>query len=389
MKFASKMESLSESILIDFEKRRIQKTDSGAEIINLSVGTPDLPPPAHVVEALVAACRDPENMKYPLTDLPALKESAIGWYQRRYGVELDTQNITSLCGSQDGLSHIALVMCDPGDRVMVPDPGYPIFLNTASIASAENILLPVREEDGFLPRLEDISPIDAHAAKMMIISYPANPVGAMATDDFYERVIHFAKKHDIMVLHDNAYSEITFDGRVGGSFLQYKGAMDVGVEFNSLSKSYNMTGMRVSFAVGNRDVIKHLASLKSHTDYGVFRPVQYAAAAALNGPQDIVKNMRALYQRRRDLLISEFGKAGWKIRPPEGTMFVFAKIPEGYKGSMEFAIELLEKTGVLCVPGIGFGPGGEGYVRLALVQDDENIIKAADKIKASGLLAGQ
>lgn len=386
MRFASKMEQLSESILIEFEKRRAEKAAAGTEIINLSVGTPDMPPPPHVMAELARAVTDPEYMKYPLVDFKELIESVRGWYERRYGVSLERENIMSLCGSQDGLSHIGLAMCDPGDTMLIPDPGYPIFINAAYIASAKNYFVPIREEDGFLPKLEEIPATVAHAARMMIISYPMNPVGAMAPDDFYERVIHFAKKYEIMILHDNAYSELTFDGRIGGSFLKFKGASDVGIEFNSLSKSYNMTGMRISFALGNKDVIKNLAALKSHLDYGVFRPVQRAAIAALDGPQDGVVFMRNLYQHRRDLLVEEFGKAGWRIRPPEGSMFVFAKIPGGYSSSMEFAVELLDKTGVLVVPGIGFGPGGEGYVRLALIQNDELIMKAAQKIKESGML---
>ena len=386
MEFSSKMKFLSEAILVDLEKRRLEKAASGVEVINMSAGTPDMPPAKHVVDALAEACMDRENMKYPLTDFAELSDAAIDWYKRRYSVSLERENITSLCGSQDGLSHIGLVMCNPGDKVLVTDPGYPIFLNTALIASAENYYMPIKEEHNFLPNLDDIPASVAHDAKFMIISYPQNPVGAMAPDDFYERVIFFAKKYGVMVLHDNAYSEITFDGRIGKSFLSFKGAMDVGIEFNSLSKSYNMTGMRISFALGNKEVIKNLAAFKSHTDYGVFRPVQRAAVAALNGPQDLVKDMRELYQRRRDLLISKFAEAGWKIRPPEGSMFVFAKLPDGWSDSMAFAIEALERCSVLMVPGVSFGAGGEGYVRLALVQDDESIIKAAENIRKSHII---
>jgi LL-diaminopimelate aminotransferase len=339
------------------------------------------------MEELARAVTNPDYMKYPLVDFPELIESVRNWYDRRYGVKLERENITSLCGSQDGLAHIGLAMCDPGDVMLIPDPGYPIFINAAYIASAKNYYMPLYEENGFLPDFEKIPATVAHNARMMILSYPMNPVGAMAPDDFYERAIRFAKQYGVMILHDNAYSELTFDGKIGGSFLKFKGASDVGVEFNSLSKSYNMTGLRISFALGNKDVVKNLAALKSHLDYGVFRPVQRAAIAALDGPQDGVAFMRNLYEHRRDLLVEEFSKAGWSIRPPEGTMFVFAKIPAGYTSSMEFAIDLLEKTGVLVVPGVGFGPRGEGYVRLALSQKDEEIVKAAKKIKDSGMLA--
>lgn len=386
MRFASKMNILSESIIVEFEKRRIAKVAAGEETINLSVGIPDMPPPPHVVEALREACLDPENMKYPITDMPDMIDSVIRWYKRRYGVILDSSEVTSLCGSQDGLGHIGLVMCDPGETMLVPDPGYPIFIHAAHVAGAKNYYMSVAEANGFLPVLEDIPASVAHDAKMMTISYPANPLGVSAPDWFFEKVIQFAKKYDIMVLHDNAYSELVFDGREGKSFLSYPGAKDIGIEFNSLSKSYNMTGFRISFALGNKDVIRNIAALKSHIDYRIFRPVQRAAIAALDGPQDCVAFMRDLYQHRRDVLISEFGKVGWHIRPSEGTMFVFAKIPDKFASSMDFAIELMDKTGVIVVPGIGFGPGGEGYVRIALIQEDDVVKKAAQNIAQSGLL---
>ncbi len=344
------------------------------------MGTPDLRPPEHVLEVLSRECLDPENIKYALTDLPELLQAARDWYARRYGVALEEGEVCSLMGSQDGLAHLPMVLLDPGDLCLVPDPGYPIFSGGPEMASARLYRMPLREETGYLPDLEAIPATVAHEAKLMTISYPMNPLCKLAPDDFFERVIAFAKKYDIVLLHDNAYSELTYDGAVCGSFLRFPGAKDVGVEFNSLSKSHNLTGARISFALGNREVISALSEFKSNVDYGIFRPIQKAAIAALNGPQDCVAETRNTYQRRRDALVDGLRRAGWPITPPEATMFAWAKLPQGETDSFRFCMDCILQTGVAMVPGVSFGPGGEGYARLALVQPEDRLREAARRM---------
>lgn len=386
MEFANRMKYLTSSIFLQLGAKMDQVRYTGKDIINLSVGTPDLPPPPHVLEALSRAALDPENMKYALSDLPELNQAARDWYLRRYGVSLEPCEVCSLLGSQDGLSHLPLVLLNPGDVCLVPDPGYPIFANGPRIADARLYPMPLLEERGYLPDLSAIPEEVARAAKLMTISYPMNPLCKLAPDEFFLDVIDFAKRYDIVVLHDNAYSELTYDGVLGGSFLRYPGAKDVGVEFNSLSKSHNMTGARVSFALGNRELIKALTDFKSNVDYGIYRPIQLAAVAALNGPQDCVAELRATYQRRRDALVAGLHRAGWDITPPEATMFAWAKIPERHKSSFQFCMDCIERAGVAMVPGVSFGELGEGYVRIAMVQDEPQIEEACRRLKESGML---
>lgn len=386
MEFANRMKYLTSSIFLQLGAKMDQVRHTGKDIINLSVGTPDLPPPPHVLEALSRAALDPENMKYALSDLPELNQAARDWYLRRYGVSLEPCEVCSLLGSQDGLSHLPLVLLNPGDVCLVPDPGYPIFANGPRIADARLYPMPLLEERGYLPDLSAIPEEVARAAKLMTISYPMNPLCKLAPDEFFLDVIDFAKRYDIVVLHDNAYSELTYDGVLGGSFLRFPGAKDVGVEFNSLSKSHNMTGARVSFALGNRELIKALTDFKSNVDYGIYRPIQLAAVAALNGPQDCVAELRATYQRRRDALVAGLHRAGWDITPPEATMFAWAKIPERHKSSFQFCMDCIERAGVAMVPGVSFGELGEGYVRIAMVQDEPQIEEACRRLKESGML---
>lgn len=380
MQFAKKTDVLKTNIFLQLGQTMDQARAAGKEIINLSVGTPDLPPPSFVLEVLSREVLNPENMKYALSDLPELLRAARDWYLRRYGVTLEPGEVCSLMGSQDGLAHLPMVLLDPGDICLVPDPGYPIFSGGPLMASAQLYRMPLREETGYLPDLNAIPPSVAHAAKMMTLSYPMNPLCKMAPDSFFEEVIAFAKKYDIVLLHDNAYSELTYDGVRGGSFLRFPGAKEVGVEFNSLSKSHNLTGARISFALGNRDVVQALSEFKSNVDYGIFRPIQKAAIAALDGPQDCVAANRAAYQSRRDALVSGLKEAGWPITPPEATMFAWAKLPEGMTDSFDFCTRCILECGVAMVPGVSFGPGGEGYVRMALVQPEEQLRLAAKRI---------
>jgi LL-diaminopimelate aminotransferase len=386
MLFASKMDQLQSGIFLELENKRKEMVRSGREVINLSVGTPDFAPPQHVMDALREAAADPENYKYSLADMPALTEAVIGWYRRRYGVPLEKDEVLSVFGSQEGLAHIPLCICDPGDTVLVPDPGYPIFSIGPFLSGAETVPMPLLAENGYLVDFEAIPPQVADRARLMVVSYPNNPVTAVADYAFYERLVAFAKKHDIIVVHDNAYSELVMDGEPSLSFLTVPGAKDVGVEFNSLSKSHNLTGCRISFALGSRKVIEKFRVLKSQIDYGMFLPIQYAAVAALTGPQDVVMQNRAGYRKRRDALCKGLRGIGWQVEDAPATMFVWAKLPGGYTHSFSFAMELLEKSGVLCVPGESFGRLGEGYVRFALVSPIPIMERAVANIAASGMI---
>ncbi len=383
MKFAELMQGLDKNIFSILDDKKLERIANGREVINLSVGTPDFKPDAHVMEALTKAAQNADNFKYSLTDMPELTESVIGWYEKRYGVMLDRNEITSVNGSQEGIGHIALTLCNHGDAVLVPDPGYPIFSFGAKMAGARLLFTPLLEENNFLVDFDSISPSEAHDARLIVVSYPSNPVTAVADAEFYERLVHFAKKYGIFVVHDNAYSELVFDGRRGSSFLCTKGAKDVGIEFNSLSKSYNLTGARVSFALGNRRMIDNFKRLRSQIDYGMFYPVQYAAIAALRGPQDILDRNRAGYQARRDALCGGLREIGWDVKNSPATMFVWAKIPSNYTSSFTFVSDLIDKTGVICTPGSSFGPRGEGYVRFALVTPPETMKRAVQLIRES------
>ena len=349
-------------------------------ICDLSVGTPDIPPARHIIDAFIKSSADMENYKYALADTAELTEAAIAWYKRRFSVQLERENICGLIGSQDGLAHLPLMLLNPGDSVLIPNPGYPMFYTGAQLSSADIKFTPLHEESGYLVDYDNISSVVAHKAKLLVISYPANPLGRFAPMEFFEKTVWFAKKYDLHVIHDNAYVELTFDGKNGHSFLEAKGAADVGVEFNSLSKSYNLTGARISFMLGNPQICAAMARLKSNIDYGIFKPVQAMAVAAITGPQDCLAELRAEYQERRDALCSALSEGGWRVVPPQGTMFVWAKLPDKYSDSFGFTLELLGKTGVALVPGISFGSLGEGYVRIGLVKPAAELTMAARKM---------
>lgn len=386
MRFANRMDAFGTGIFSVLLQKKQEKEAQGVSVIDLSVGTPNIPPEERIRQVLSQAALDPKSYIYAIRDTSALQKAAAEWYRRRYGVELDPQTqVCSLMGSQEGLSHIALTVADPGDIVLVPDPCYPVFADGPRVAGARLSYMPLKKENDYLIDFSAIDPETARRAKLMIVSYPNNPTCAIAPPSFYRELIEFARTYDIMVLHDNAYSELTFDGVKGGSFLSYPGAMDVGVEFNSLSKTYGMAGARVGFCLGNREMVEKLKLLKSNMDYGMFLPVQQAAIEAITGDQSCVERTRKAYQRRRDALCRSFAQAGWTIDPPKATMFAWAAIPKTFSSSQAFALELLEKTGVLVTPGSGFGPSGEGYVRLALVQDEDVILEAAGRIAKSGL----
>ncbi len=387
MQFAGRMERFGEGIFSKLLEIKRQKEERGERVIDLGVGAPNIPPAKNITDALCEAAADPANYVYAINDKKELLHAAAEWYERRYGVTLDEETeICSLLGSQEGLAHIALSIVDEGEVVLVPDPCYPVFADGPLLAGATLFYMPQRKENGYVIDVKEIPEEIAKKAKLMVISYPNNPTTVMAPDSFYEEVIAFAKKYDIIVLHDNAYSELVFDGKSCGSFLRFEGAKEVGVEFNSLSKTYGLAGARIGFCFGNKEVVSHLKTLKSNMDYGMFLPLQKAAIAAITGDQACVEKTRKAYERRRDALCDGMCRIGWEMEKPEATMFVWAKIPEGFTDSMEFALELVEKSGLLVTPGSAFGPSGEGFVRLALVQDEEVLKEAAGLVEQSGIL---
>jgi len=387
MEFANRMGLFKDGV---FSHQQALRNEFSAKmrIIDMGVGTPDLAPPAHVMKTLAEESLKPENYAYAIRDLPELRQAAADWYRRRYGVSLDpASQIVSLLGSQDGLVHIGLSMVNEGDTVLIPDPCYPAFADGQRIAGADIAFMPMREEKGFIIDLRDIPEETARRARFMIISYPNNPTSAMAPDEFYRDVISFARQYDIAVLHDNAYSDIVFDGNCTGSFLRFEGAQDIGVEFNSLSKNYGMAGIRMGFCLGNADMVKNLTLLKSNMDYGAFIPIQRAAVAALTGDQSCVSSSREAYRRRRDLLCDGLTSLGWKIPRSRATIFVWAHLPDGYTSSQDFCDDLIRRAGVIVTPGCAFGAMGEGFVRISLTRTEEEIRDAIDAIRDSGILA--
>ena len=358
----------------------------GKTIYNMSVGTPDFKPYGHVVDALTQAAQDPEMWKYALRDLPELKQAVCDYYERRFGVSGITPSMVQSCnGTQEGVGHLGLALLDPGDTILVPDPCYPVFEAGAKIADAKLEYYPLVAEHNYLPYVAGIDPEVADRAKYMIVSLPANPVGSVGTPEVYEEIIAFAREHDLLIVHDNAYSDIVFDGEPGGSFLQYPGALEVGVEFFSLSKSFNVTGARIGFLVGREDVVSAFAKLRGQIDFGMFFPIQKAAIACLNGPRDEVEAQRLKYQERRDALCDGLEGLGWERPNAHGSMFVWAKLPGGRTDSMAFCEELMEKAGVVVTPGASFGPSGEGHVRMALVLPPDQIALAVEAIREAGL----
>ena len=386
MKFANRMNQFGEGVFSRLAEMRKKRAAAGLSVIDLSIGAPNIPPAERIMKKLAEEVMRPENYVYAISDTTKLLEAVAGWYKSRYGVELDPQQeICSLLGSQDGLAHIAMSILDPGDVMLVPDPCYPIFADGPRLAGAELYYMPQKKENNYVIQLADIPEDIARRAKFMLVSYPNNPTAAMAPESFYHELIAFARKYDIIVLHDNAYSELVFDGRTWGSFLAMPGAREVGVEFNSLSKTYGLAGARIGFCLGNKQVVGHLKTLKSNMDYGMFLPIQAAAVEAITGDQSSVAETRAAYEERRNVLCDGLIAAGWEMDKPPGTMFVWAQIPDSYKSSEEFVADLFDKTGVLVTPGSAFGPSGEGYVRMALVQDAADMQRAVDAIRESGI----
>lgn len=381
-----RMENYEEGIFQVLNEKKMEMESQGRRVYNFSVGTPDFQPAAHIVEAVAEAAKKPENYKYSLKDLPELTQAAIDRFRTRYQVELQEDEIMSVYGSQEGIAHIGLSLVDPGDIVLVPDPGYPIFAIGPSLAGAELVTYELKEENHYLPDLKAIGEKYGHKAKMMIVSYPLNPICKAAPDSFYEELIPWAEENQIIIVHDNAYSDIVYDGRVGRSILSFPGAKEVAVEFYSLSKSYNYTGARVGFLAGNRKLVQNFKKLRSQIDYGTFLPVQYGAIAALTGSDESVRNQCLEYEKRRNALCDGFSNIGWSFARSEGTMFAWARIPDGYEDDVAFVMTLLEQTGVLCTPGSSIGELGRGHVRFALVLPVETIQEAIACVASSEVL---
>ena len=386
MQASQRLNRFGAEVFASLNNKLLALKAQGKTIYNMSVGTPDFKPYDHVVEALTQAAQDPEMWKYALRDLPELKQAVCDYYERRFGVSGITPSMVQSCnGTQEGVGHLGLALLDPGDTILVPDPCYPVFEAGAKIADAKLEYYPLVAEHNYLPYVAGIDPEVADRAKYMIVSLPANPVGSVGTPEIYEEIITFAREHDLLIVHDNAYSDIVFDGEPGGSFLQYPGALEVGVEFFSLSKSFNVTGARIGFLVGREDVVSAFAKLRGQIDFGMFFPIQKAAIACLNGPRDEVEAQRLKYQERRDALCDGLEGLGWERPNAHGSMFVWAKLPGGRTDSMAFCEELMEKAGVVVTPGASFGPSGEGHVRMALVLPPDQIALAIEAIREAGL----
>ena len=386
MQASQRLDRFGAEVFASLNNKLLALKAQGKTIYNMSVGTPDFKPYDHVVEALTQAAQNPEMWKYSLRDLPELKHAVCDYYERRFGVSGITPSMVQSCnGTQEGVGHLGLALLDPGDTILVPDPCYPVFEAGAKIADAKLEYYPLVAEHNYLPYVAGIDPEVADRAKYMIVSLPANPVGSVGTPEVYEEIIAFAREHDLLIVHDNAYSDIVFDGEPGGSFLQYPGALEVGVEFFSLSKSFNVTGARIGFLVGREDVVSAFAKLRSQIDFGMFFPIQKAAIACLNGPRDEVEAQRLKYQERRDALCDGLEDLGWERPNAHGSMFVWAKLPGGRTDSMAFCEELMEKAGVVVTPGASFGPSGEGHVRMALVLPPDQIALAVEAIREAGL----
>lgn len=383
MNFAARIQQLPPYLFVEINRKIAAKKAKGEKVISFAIGDPDLPTPSHVVDRLCQAARIPANHRYPETDgLPELRRAMADWYHRRFNVSLDPdREVLPLIGSKEGIANISMCLVDPGDVALVPDPGYPVYSISTMLAGGTPHYMPLLEKNRFLPDLDAVPSNVARKAKALWVNYPNNPTGAVAEPDFFERVVAFARRHDVPVCHDGPYSEVAYDGYRPSSFLQTPGAKDVGIEFHSCSKTYNMTGWRIGMAVGNAAMINALMRFKSNVDSGIFQAVQQAAIEALSGPQAAVTEHNAVYQRRRDALVEALRGLGLKMDPPRASLYLWVRVPEGYT-SVGFAGMLLDEVAIAVTPGIGYGPSGEGYVRLSITTPDEDLREGVARLKA-------
>ncbi len=379
---AERLKKLPPYLFKEIDRKRDEVRARGVDIIDVGVGDPDRPTPPQIVARLCETAKDPANHQYPsYTGMNDFRKSVAAWYGRRFGVELEPlKQVCTLIGSKEGIAHTPLAFVDPGDVVLVPEPAYPVYHIGTMFAGGKSYFMPLKGENAFLPDLEAIPSDVADKARLMFINYPNNPTGATAELDFYEKVVAFAKKHQIIVISDAAYTEMAFDGYLAPSFLQVPGALEVGMEIHSLSKTYNMTGWRLGWAAGRSEVVEALGRIKSNVDSGAFQAVQWAGIEALEGDQTCVEDMKALYTVRRDVLVNGLREAGLKVNPPKATFYLWVTVPQGYT-SAEFCTKLLEEAGIVCTPGNGFGPSGEGYARFTLAQEADRLQEAVRRIK--------
>ena len=382
IELAERLKKLPPYLFAEIDRVKRKLIQAGRDVIDLGVGDPDLPTPPHIVDALRRAALDPGNHRYALDlGMPVLRQAIAEWYARRFGVALDpATEVLPLIGSKEGIGHIPFAFVNPGDAVLVPDPGYPVYQATTILAGGEPYYMPLKEEHGFLPDLERIPRDICRASKLMFVNYPNNPTAAVCGKEFFTCVVEFARRHGVIVCHDAAYTELAFDGFRSPSFLEVEGAKEVGIEFHSLSKTYSMTGWRIGFAVGRADVVAGLGKIKSNLDSGIFQAIQLAGVAALRGPQDFLTEYLGIYQRRRDVLVDGLRALGWNVAKPKATFYVWAHVPSG-STSGGITRLLLERAGIVVTPGNGLGPSGEGYIRMTLTVGEERLREAVERIK--------
>ena len=382
MRYSRRLDRVPPYLFAQIDRKIAEKKAQGVDVISFGVGDPDVPTPDAIVDRLCIEARKPENHQYPsYFGLPEFRASAARWLERRFGIKIDPGcEVLPLMGSKEGIAHMALAALDPGDIALVPEPSYPVYAMGTLLAGAESHFIPLTADGGFLPDLDGISPDVLSRAKLLWINYPNNPTGAAAPMEFFERAVEFCRRHDLLLAHDNAYSEITFDGFVAPSVLQVQGATDVAVEFHSLSKTFNMTGWRVAFACGNYAALEALGTIKTNIDSGIFNAVQLAGVEALDNCQDDIDRMVGIYQGRRDLMVSLLSSLGWEVEPPGGSIYIWLPVPEGFT-SAGFSEHVLDRAGVFFTPGNAYGPSGEGFVRLSLTVPDDRVEEAVRRLR--------
>jgi len=383
MKIAQRIQTIPPYLFAEINKKKEEALKRGVDIINLGMGSPDQPTPDNIIEKLRESVKDPKTHDYPpYAGTAEFRRAVALWYKNRFRVDLDPdKEVMALIGSKEGIAHVFLAFIDPGDFSLIPDPGYPVYKTGTLFANGFPYTMPLLEENDFLPDLEEIDEEIAQRAKLMFINYPNNPTAAVANKDFFEKVVKFAKKYDILVCHDFAYSEMTFDDYKANSFLEVEGAKEVGIEFHSLSKTYNMTGWRLGFVAGNKEAISALSIIKTNIDSGVFKAIQQAGTEALTGPQDNIEKMNKIYTGRRNVVINGLNKLGWNLKPTKATFYIWIPTLNGMN-SIDFANLLLEKCGVIVTPGIGYGEYGKGYVRIALTVEEKRLEEAIGRLKS-------
>jgi len=381
MRLSERVANLPPYLFVEISRKIAVRKARGEEVISFAIGDPDIPTPPHIIERLCQTAREPVNHRYPESEgLPELRQAISRWYLNRFGISLDPdKEVLPLIGSKEGIGHVALCLLNPGDIALIPDPCYPVYPVSTMLAGGHAHYMPLLEKNGFLPDLGKIQAGVARKAKLMWLNYPNNPTGAVAGLDSFKKAVEFARKYDIAICHDGPYSEVNFDGYQPNSFLQAEGARDVAIEFHSFSKSYNMTGWRIGMAVGNAVLIDALRRIKSNLDSGIPQAIQYAAIAAMDGPQDCIREHNEIYQQRRDRIVETLNRIGLKASLPKASLYIWAQVPPGYN-STEFAAALLEETGVVVTPGLGYGKSGDNYVRLALTIPDDQVAKGLERL---------